>query len=57
MNDEDRARSTVRRMYAAGLIGLAMSQCNFIDKLLIQVFQELRADIAQELFNALVETK
>jgi hypothetical protein len=48
MNDEDRARSTVRRLYYDGLIGLAMSQCNFIDKLLIRVFKELRAEIEEE---------
>jgi hypothetical protein len=48
MNDEDRARSTVRRLYYDGLIGLAMSQCNFIDKVLIQVFRELRAEINEE---------
>jgi hypothetical protein len=47
MNDEDRARSTVRRLYYDGLIGLAMSQCNFIDKVLIQVFKELRAEIEE----------
>jgi hypothetical protein len=48
MNDEDRARSTVRRLYYDGLIGLAMSQCNFIDKVLIQVFKELRAEIEED---------
>jgi hypothetical protein len=48
MNDEDRARSAVRRMYYRGLIPYSMALMGFIDVVLIEVFKELRAEIAEE---------